>query len=755
MKTALTAAEYAALRLPGLAPDKPGAVLVHERDVRRRADREKWAFLAREGKGGGKLYPLAGRPQAWREALMKALMRGDARVLDILGAEDPAPSTAPVVRPSPVPETPPPGATDAKTGLPVRRCGRRSLVLAIPDPETLTTRQRAARDARAAVLVELDRLIAADSGVNRAVETLIGAVRAGTLRPELLALVPVANDRAKEGRDLSRATLMRWLSLRKSGGVDSLAPRPTAETDTDIPDWAPALIQEFQRPQKPSLSDALNDMVAPPGIKRPSYQAARRFLDKLAPFCREKGRMGPNALKALRAYTVRDTSELWPTAVYTSDGHTFKAWVEHPIHGGHFEPEVTPVLDVATRYCVSFSVGLVENSIGVLEALSGAMAPAAGRPGGIPAIFYTDLGKGFKNELMSAAATGFYARWGITEKHSRARNSQARGVMEHWHATVLKPAAKRLPTYCGDEMDKDAIRLMKKANSEAKRDGLALPFTVSWAAFHDHIRAEIDAYNSREHSALPRIADPVTGKRRPMTPAEAWAAGVEKSGYKPIAIEADDIADLMRPYEERSTRRGFVQILGNSYFSPTLEAFDGDRVQVGFDINDASKVWVRDIEHGRLLAVATLDGASRPYFPTAQVVEARSFTERRMAARTKGRLGRVDDRREEILAEARPQLTLVASQPAVPLRPEQEEAAAALLARFEVSNAPAPAPVFDGGRPRFTSDTDLARWVMANPAAATGADLTLLRELLRRPSFRDVLESEGVDPSALREAIAC
>ena len=83
----------------------------------------------------------------------------------------------------------------------------------------------------------------------------------------------------------------------------------------------------------------------------------------------------------------------------------------------------------------------------------------------------------------------------------------------------------------------------------------------------------------------------------------------------------------MRPYEERSTRRGFVQILGNSYFSPTLEAFDGDRVQVGFDINDASKVWVRDIEHGRLLAVATLDGASRPYFPTAQVVEAYQYLE--------------------------------------------------------------------------------------------------------------------------------
>ncbi len=53
----------------------------------------------------------------------------------------------------------------------------------------------------------------------------------------------------------------------------------------------------------------------------------------------------------------------------TADGKTFDAEVEHPVTKRPFKPEITSILDVATRRCVGFSIALKENVISVTEAL--------------------------------------------------------------------------------------------------------------------------------------------------------------------------------------------------------------------------------------------------------------------------------------------------------------------------------------------------------------------------------------------------
>ncbi len=502
MKAALTAAEIARMGLPGLNPERPQAVIGTERGVRDAATRDGWAFETRKGMGGGRLYPVATLPAPWREALTAAIARGVPGVLAALGMA-PIGAAAVVAAVAPAPE-----ATPA-AGPVLRRAGSKTLALKAPVAEALTERQARVRDARAAVLAEIDRLVPA-ARLGGAITTLLAGIAAGSVRPELLALVAVANDRADDGgeRTLSRRTILRWRALREAGGVAALAPLLTVEPDTAIPAWGPYFLAAYQQPQKPSAQEVWRTLMLPDGVARPSYDQVRRFLAKLAPYSRERGRCGPNALKAYRAHTVRDTSALWPTAVYIADGHTFKAKVQHPLHGQPFQPEITTVLDVATRAAVGWSVGVVENSIGVLEALSSAMAPAPGQPGGVPAIFYSDLGKGFKNEILSATATGFYARWGIFEEHSRARNSQARGIIEHFHATVYTPAAKSLATFCGPDMDKDAARLIDKANKAAEKDKAPHPYTVPWPEFVALIRQRLLDYNQRPHSALPEVSLP-------------------------------------------------------------------------------------------------------------------------------------------------------------------------------------------------------------------------------------------------------
>jgi putative transposase len=159
---------------------------------------------------------------------------------------------------------------------------------------------------------------------------------------------------------------------------------------------------------------------------------------------------------------------------------------------------------------------------------------------------------------------------------------------------------------------------------------------MAWA------EAQVQEYNARPHRSLPKIVDPVTGKRRHQTPDEAWAEHVA-AGWAPTTVSEAEITDLFRPYEERTTARGEVSIGGNRYFHPALEDHHGARVLVGFDIHDPGRVWVRD-SRMRLIAVAGLDANVTPAFP-------KSFVEQARDQRLKGQLQRLENRAHEKIAQ--------------------------------------------------------------------------------------------------------
>jgi hypothetical protein len=43
---------------------------------------------------------------------------------------------------------------------------------------------------------------------------------------------------------------------------------------------------------------------------------------------------------------------------------------------------------------------------------------------------------------------------------------------------------------------------------------------------------------------------------------------------------------------ERTISRCEIALFGNRYFSRALEEFHGERLRIGYDVNDASRVWV-------------------------------------------------------------------------------------------------------------------------------------------------------------------
>ncbi|WP_366140015.1 DNA-binding protein [uncultured Pelagimonas sp.] len=225
------------------------------------------------------------------------------------------------------------------------------------DSTALTVRQRDVMNARSVVLSAIES-VQVTEGRTRS-QTVDLFLQGGGQFGVDDAVLTEANDRKNGSATISRRTVLRWFQFRDQNGIGALAPKATKER-AEIPDWFWNFLAYYARPQKPCMTEALDDFLrSSPGVNEPvTYAKVRRLIGKLGNVEKHRGREGSLTLKARMAYVTRSTSDLLPTCVYTSDGKTFDAEIAHPIHGRPFRPEVTSVVDVATRKCVGFSVGL-------------------------------------------------------------------------------------------------------------------------------------------------------------------------------------------------------------------------------------------------------------------------------------------------------------------------------------------------------------------------------------------------------------
>lgn len=575
-KSHYSAAELAALQLPGL----PGT----ERGLVHRATVSGWDFRevpARGGRNGTRReYAVTALPAAARQALL------NRAVASVTPASLPAPVT-----PAPIVEA------------------------------DLTDRQRLERDARAGVLAAVRRL-QADTGCSQeaALTTLLTSARAGRIDAHLDRMLQLARDnRGRKGDGYpSIRTLKRWLA------ASDLAPR-VPRSALDVPAWAKAFLACYQQPQKPSVEAAYRGACAQWGAERPSIHQCRRLLAKLGSVTRERGRMGPRELKNIQPFVRRTFDLLLPNDVWSADGHTFDAEVQHPLHGRPFRPEITTFIDIATRRIVGWSVDLAESSHAVADALRYSVERC-----GVPAIIYVDNGSGYRNAMMADEATGLIGRIGSTVEYSLPYNSQARGVIERVHQTVWVAGAKQLPAYMGAAMDRQARLEQFKLTRKALKAGGAMPL-MPWHLFVQWCEQQVAGYNTRAHRSLGNTS-----------PDLAWANHAAR-GWTPETVEDDQLATLFRPRVTRTLARAEIRLFNNIYFAPELAEFHGLEAHIAYDIHDASKVWVYAPD-GRLICTAEANGNAKHYFPVPVVEQARQ-------KRARGRLARVDTKRDEILAE--------------------------------------------------------------------------------------------------------
>ncbi len=617
VKKWLNAQELADYRLKSLPNTKAGVIY--------RAKKDDWSNRKRSGRGGGVEYFFDTLPKEVqaeiKEKAYKALM--------------PSQSAS---------------------------AGRQVAVIANRDISQLDDVQRAIADARIQMTLLVGQYEASLGSRNKALDAVVVMSRDGALPVDELTDYNVvcaqALARASNKVGVGKRALHEWcIAADKCSTpaerLGALAPQKQGQPRIEPTriEWLPDFMAVFRNTNGLSMAEAYRTFEVGYAAKYgadavPHYDAVRRALDKMPKFIREAGRLTGAKMKALKTYQKRDWSGLMNNDVWTGDGHALKMKVAHPEHGQPFTPELTLIMDTASRYIVGWSLAYAENQLAVGDALRHAMVNH-----GIPAIYYSDNGGGQKNKVFDTDVHGIFARLGVHHETGIPGNPQGRGIIERVMKTLAHPIARQFETYHGPNVDSDTLRKVSTATTslaKAESEGRAVLTAKqkwakgklpTWNQLLDVVEGMVHWYNTEHlHTAI--------GNVTPLAMRQHIMKQMDANDIIPLTeVEA---RDMFRPAVTRTVQRAWLTVYNNEYWHKALEVWDGKSVVAYLDQHDASSIIVRD-EDGSYICDAILDGNKKAAFGEAVV-------ERSKRQRAERRIKKLDEERTKAEAELRPSI---------------------------------------------------------------------------------------------------
>lgn len=594
-------------------------------NVRNKANKEAWVNRKRDGRGGGTEYLFESLPadaQAEIKAkAYKALM----------------PKQSP-------------------------KAQRDIAVISNRNIDTLDSDQRATADARLRMTLLVGQYEASAGGRTAAIKLVSEMSRDDALPVDettdynAVCATALAKSRGKAGVGVRR--LHQWcIDADKcetpTERLAALAPQKQGQPiiKPTRMEWLPDFMAVYRNTNGLSMAEAYRTFELSYGAKHgadavPHYDAVRRAMDKMPKYVRECGRLTGASMKALKTYVKRDWSTLVNNDIWTGDGHSLKMKVRHPDHGQPFTPELTLIMDTASRYIVGWSMAYSENQLAVGDALRYAMTRH-----GIPAIYYSDNGSGQKNKTFDTDVIGVFARLGVHHETGIPGNPQGRGIIERVMKTVAQKIARQFETYHGPNVDSDTHRKIStataslaKAESEGRevltpKQAWAKGKLPDWNQLLDVTEAVIRWYNNEHpHTAI--------GNVTPAAMRQHIFNGMDAADIIPLTeVEA---RDMFRPVVTRKVQRAWLTVYNNEYWHQALEPWDGKEVDIFIDQHDAATVIIR-AKDGSYICDAILDGNKRLAFPETLV-------ERTKRQRAETRIKKLDEKRAQAIAETRPTL---------------------------------------------------------------------------------------------------
>ena len=710
----MTAAELAGL--PGLPSS--------ERRAREWLDRIKVPARPRAGRvGGGREFDTSVLPEATRKAVLAIQVQRAASSVSLPGAIEQSQAAAELVAPA-----------------------NASPVAVATNRPPASAAEAACADART-ILVQHLIGTAMLMGITRATQALSLTLSDGTADEVLLRAAHGANLRKRTGTAVSIKvrTLFAWHAAYLANGWLGLLPAPSKKKAvSELSVEVSAILQAYHsaKGSARNLTEVAQDVTKRLGLPRESwsklYHQARRALPKLDRTQLIKARHTGGDRAARLPFKRRATEKLLPLDVGIIDGHTFKAKVRHPDHGQPFSPEVSLILDAATRRITGWSTSLSETATAV-----GAAVCHSAVHSGIHAVMYRDNGKGETAKQLDCPIDGLYARLGTENPKGRPGNPQGRGIIERSWRTHMIRAARQFDTYQGGDVDGPSLRKVtlelqreQRAVDRARKTGDVVTLSKrvpTWQQFIAAVELAIHDYNAEHrHRGLPKHnGGELAGLH--MTPDEAWAAMLDTS----LQMRPDpaEMRQFFMPSKLCMAARGEVQFLNLRYFAEDLMQVDRQRVSVRYDIHDPSRVWVWTTD-GEFVCEAVLDANRSDFFSKPVIEMARE-------KRVRGMVKRAQQRIDTAMRELTP--TLPGGESWVSLADQSPAAALPLVdevsPRGSVDQAEplGPDEVLPA-RPMFDSPSERYQWLMAHRDVWLETDVAWLGKYAQSDEYQSLAE---------------
>lgn len=441
----------------------------------------------------------------------------------------------------------------------------------------------------------------------------------GKLPPNIVEAIAQAT---KKGQLPNRATFYRWIERYQSRGITGLLPEHKGR-QRKIASWHGIAITLYNQPTQPGYAQVARELREEHGCNL-SDSEVRGFLKALPSHLGQFSarRIGAGERRKTQFnYIHRTTENLDVGMLYQGDGHTIDVYVQHPVTGNIWRPELTVWIDVKSRYIVGWYLSEAESSISTIGALSHAIVSHDH----LPDCLYIDNGSGFKSRIMSDEAVGFYNRFNIHVIFAQPGNPGAKGQVERFFGVMEQDFGKRFgAAYCGQDVAKE---VSQKFVVKSKKDKSEVPTLQQWVDRFEHW---LDLYHNRPHPEYPDT-----------TPAKMWAT-LHKN---PVYMEATAV---FRPRIERKVNRSSVQLHNRHYKHKDLIHYNTKTVHVEYDLHDDRTVTVLT-ETGKIICCAELIH-KKNHLPTSRVEEYK-------AKRLEGQLKRKQQHIDEIKARSRTPVT--------------------------------------------------------------------------------------------------
>ncbi|MCA1972082.1 MAG: Mu transposase C-terminal domain-containing protein [Caenispirillum sp.] len=339
-----TAAELAALALPGLPAS--------ERGMRMRADRDGWLYRERQGRGGGREFHVSGLPAVAKTKLVLA--------------QAPKKTTAPQA---------------AKADLSRSELWRWF--------EALPERKKAVAQQRLTALQSVETLYR--TGVSKDVAVMTTARTHGVSASSLYNWFKLV-----EGRD--RCDWLPALAPRHAGS--------TAQQAECSPEAWEFLKSNYLRAERRTFEACYDDLVlaaAEQGWAVPSCRTLRRRFDaEIPPAVVVMAREGVDAVKRMYPAQERDRAVFHALEAVNMDGHRWDVWVKWP-DGEICRPNMVAIQDLYSGLFVAWRVDKSENREAVRLAIGDMVEEY-----GIPDHMYLDNGRGFASKWITGGTPTRY-----------------------------------------------------------------------------------------------------------------------------------------------------------------------------------------------------------------------------------------------------------------------------------------------------------------------------------------------------------